>query len=199
VSILIPNEPGLRSHEPQLLDFGAVQQGALGGAAQRLNRLGTRFGMVFEVAPASSGTTGRIFFLRLIRALRQGAIMAVPQPGLVIGSPGAPVVNGAGQTGSTLALRGFSAGYQVREGQFFSLIVGGRRYLHTFGADGAASGSGTLSIAIEPMLRVIPPDGATAEVAQPYIEGLISGEAVRATMGLAPMSEFPPFTISEQQ
>lgn len=36
--ILLPSAPGLRFHEPQLLDFGAIQQGAQGGAAQRLIR-----------------------------------------------------------------------------------------------------------------------------------------------------------------
>jgi hypothetical protein len=198
MSILLPTTPGITASAPQLLDFGTVQQGALGGAAQRLNRLGNRFALTVECAPAP-GDAGRIFFARLAKAVTAGAIMAFRQPWLTIGAPGAPVVNGSGQSGSVLNLRGFTAGYQAREGQFFSLIHGGRRYLHQWAADATANGAGVLSAAITPMLRVSPADGAVVEVAQPYIEGLISAEAARARISVELLFEPFSFTISEAQ
>jgi hypothetical protein len=196
MSVLLPSLPGIRTAEPQLLDFGAVQQGALGGAAQRLNRLGNRFALAVELPPALSATHGRVYVARLLKALTDGAIYPFPQPGLAIGAPGTPLVNGAGQSGSALVLDGFTAGYAVREGQFFSIIHGGRRYLHQASADTTANGSGQLTLAITPMLRISPADNAVCEFAVPYIEGFVSGDSAKWHLKLTPYHEIA-FSITE--
>lgn len=198
MSVLLPSLPGIRTAEPQLLDFGAVQQGAQGGAAQRLNRLGNRFALSVELPPAVSATHGRVYVARLLRALTQGAIFPFPQPGLAIGNPGAPVVNGAGQSGSTLIFRGFTPGYNYREGQFFSIIHNGRRYLHQLATEGVVNEAGTANLSITPMLRISPADGAVCEFALPYIEGFVSGDSAKWRLMLEPYHAIS-FSISEAQ
>ncbi|MDF1506504.1 hypothetical protein PYV61_26350, partial [Roseisolibacter sp. H3M3-2] len=106
MAILLPHLPGIRSAEPELMDFGNVLQGPQGGAAQRLNRIGDRFAISVELPPALSATHGRIYVARLLKARREGALYPFPQPGLEIGAPGLPVVDGNDQAGSVLKVRG---------------------------------------------------------------------------------------------
>ena len=107
------------------------------------------------------------------------------------------MVNGAGQAGSTLLIRGFSANYAYKEGQFFSVIHGGRRYLYQVAADGAANGSGIAYVPIAPMIRVPPADGSACEFAQPYIEGYITAGAAEIEQTIA-KSMIPQITITER-
>lgn len=159
---------------PQFLDWGVNQKAPFGGAFQRINRLGSRYGLEITYPRLRPEPDGRILISRVRRALTQGAGFAFPQPGLVIGNPGTPTANGA-QSGSVFNFTGLTPGYVLREGQFFSVIVNGRRHLHEASADGVANGSGNLTIAIQPMLRVPVPHGAVCEIAQPIIEGVLAG------------------------
>src|SRR3546814_15342846 len=85
---------------------------------------------------------GRIYASKLRRALQQGAIFSWPQDQFTVGTVGTPLVNGAGQTGSTLVLDGFAASYPVREGNFFSILHGGRYYLHRASPATTPNGAG---------------------------------------------------------
>lgn len=194
MSILLPSSPGIRAGKPRLLDFGGTLTPPLGGPAQKLNRLGNRFQLDVELATSPGDTTGRIFVNRLLRALTAGAILPFPQD-MDSGLPGTPVVDGAGQLGSSLQLRGFTPGYQVLEGQFFSIIYGGRRYLHA-AADNVATGTGQLVLPIVPMLRISPNDGATCEFGQPMIEGFLSGNSQEWALQRDPYLDIS-FTITE--
>ncbi|MEB3059408.1 hypothetical protein, partial [Parvimonas sp. D9] len=89
---------------------------------------------------------------------------------------GNAVANGAGQAGSLLSMRGLAAGYTVKEGQYFSIIHGGRRYLHQSADTIAANGAGQIRLPIAPMLRINPQDGAVVEIAKPMIEGILDGD-----------------------
>jgi hypothetical protein len=198
MSVLLPSLPGMRSAEPQLMDFGAVQQGAQGGAAQRLNRLGNRFAIAVELPPALSATAGRVYVARLLKAISAGAIYPFPQPDLVIGDVGAPLVSGAGQSGSVINLKGFTAGYLIREGQFFSIIHNGRRFLHQASSEIAADGSGNVALPITPMLRISPANNAVCEFAVPFIEGFVSGDSAKWKLMLEPYHAIS-FSISEAQ
>ncbi len=198
MSILLPSDPLPNTAVPELLSFGAVLTPPLGGAAQRLNRLGDRFRLSVTLPARLSGAVLRVFLSRLRRALTQGAIIAFPQPDLDIGTPGAPMIDGANQTGSTLKLRGFAAGYVIREGQFFSVVSNGRRYLHSAAAQVAAGGSGNVVLPIDPLLRVLFADGAACEFAEPKIEGLLDGNSVAWTFTRARTTP-PTFVITEAE
>jgi len=198
MSIMLPSTPGIRSAKPRLLDFGGVLTPPLGGASQKLNRLGDRYGLAPEMPPLRTEPDGRRWVALLSRARREGAIFAFPQPDLVIGEPGAPVVDGVGQAGMTLNLLGFAAAYIVREGQFFSIIHGGRRYLHMATADTVADGDGKMALPIEPMLRISPSNGDVCEFAAPKIEGWLEGQAVEWEHRLEPYT-MVTFTITEAE
>lgn len=196
MSILLPTAPGIRAAKPRLLDFGGWLSSPMGGAAQRLNRIGNRFALDVDVATSRSTQEGRIIVSRLMQGLTAGIIMPFPQdfdPGAV-GT--ATAVNGGGQTGSTLNIDGFPADYLVHEGQFFSVIFAGRRYLHAAAADGAASGTGTIALPIFPMLRMSPNDNAVCEFAQPMFEGFIQGNQVEYALQAAPFLDVS-FTVAE--
>ena len=74
-------------------------------------------------------------------------------------APGAPVVDGANQTGNELAVRGLTAS---QTGVFLAgdfIQIGNRLYQNTTDAD--SDGSGETTLDIWPFLRESPADGAT--------------------------------------
>lgn len=199
MSILLPYVRGMRTGAPSVMAFGGVMTPPGGGAAQMLKRVGDRYTLTVTPPLMRSEPDGRIYVARLRRALREGAIFAFPQDQLTIGTPGSPLVNGAGQTGMTLNIDGFTAGYIVREGQFFSIIIGGRRYLYAAAAQTAANGSGQIALPIEVPIRLSPTDNAVCEFATPMIEGFLSGNEVRWELLREPFIQIPDFTITEAE
>jgi hypothetical protein len=168
----IPTTVPYRAAVPEFLDNDVRLTPPAGGVTQTLQRLGSRWALSVELAPAKEGTAA---FLALQTALllgrRNGASYPWPQPGLSIGTPGSPVVNGAGQVGTTLAIRSGAASYQVRQGQFFNIISGGRRYLRQATQATTLNGSGAGTLTIWPPLPRPTVDGAAVELAAPVIEG----------------------------
>lgn len=183
-SIMLPTDPGPNGMELNYVEFGGVLTPALGGASQRINRPGDRHAVVCSMPPLILEPFGRIWINRLRLAVQMGAIAEFLQPDFHIGSPGAPVINGGGQSGKTISLRGFTDFYQVREGQAFSIIIGGRRYLHFGDETKRANSDGSMVLTISPMLRAAPADGDVCEFGQPKIEGILSDDAKRWTTDL---------------
>lgn len=175
MSILIPTVGGIVSGDPTLIDFGGVLSSQQGSDDQRLNRIGNRFMLKVEMPSLRTSTDGRQVIARLARAVTEGAIFQFPQSKLVSGQ-GAPVIDGAGQTGSTLRLRGFTPGFTAFEGCFFHILYGGRRYVHGIAADTVADAGGKMALPIWPMSRISPNDGAACEFVAPQIEGFLFGQ-----------------------
>lgn len=174
--IILPTWPGARRAVPRVLDFGGVQRPGSGAKTQRLNRLGNRYGVAFEMPPLENADQGRIWVNRLVRGQREGARMEYPLLDFDPGTPGAFVVNGAGQAGTSLSIDGGTPGYLFKEGQPFNYIVGGIHYLDFIAADATANGSGAVTIALSQMLRVEPADGDALLITQPVIEGWVVGD-----------------------
>ncbi len=182
-----------------MIDFGGAIVPPLGGAVQHLDRLGTRFALDLTFPTMRTEPDGRICATDLCRAKLEGAIAPFAQDGLDIGNPGNPVVNGGGQFGSSIALRGFTSNYTMRYGQALSLVVGGRRYIEFAAATTQASEAGFMLLPVFPMLRASPPDGALAEVAEPKIEGSLSGNEVSWTRLTSPHCQLGTITITEDE
>lgn len=199
MSILLPSSPGIRAAVPSLIDYGGLLKAGLGGPTQRLNRLGSRHALKISLPPMPSEPDGRLWASALRRAMQDGALYPFPQDRFSVGSPGAPLVNGAGQTGSTLVMDGFTPSYAARAGQFFSIIHNGRRYLHSATADTSANGSGQISLPIFPMLRISPADNAVCEFAAPMIEGWLDSGHFDWNLLLEPYVQIPDFTITEAE
>jgi hypothetical protein len=99
------------------------------------------------------------------------AALLIPQPELVIGTPGATAVNGGGQAGFALVIDGATPGYTFRKGQFFNHVTLARRYLYCLTSPAVANGAGQATVSFWPMMRVVPADNATLDFATPRIEG----------------------------
>jgi len=187
----------IRSAEPILQEFGGLLVPALGGPVQRIERPGSRWALRVETPPMPVEPDGRRWSARIARAKRAGALIEIPQPGLTIGNPGAPVVNGSFASGRLIQLGGLAPGYLLREGQWLSFIVGGRRYVDQIVSDVSASAGGIAAIAIQNLLRVPLAGGEQVEVASPKIEGWLE-DNFSFPIDVARMTSFG-FTITEAE
>lgn len=174
--ITLPSVPAPNDAQPQMIDFGANLRGALGSATVRVDRPGNRFRAAISY-PLMTPAQARVFVSRLLRA--KATFLRLPWPllGISQGAPGAPVVNGAGQAGTAIALRGLAPGYTFQEGFWISLLGGGRHHLHNVTNAVTASAGGLATVSIVPALRFPFPDGAVANVAQPMIDGFVDGHS----------------------
>lgn len=180
---------------PTLIDYGGVLRSAIGGATQKIDRLGSRFRVELTYPPLV-GADGRIFVSRLIRAKREGLRVEYPLQSVDQGTPGAPLVGGSGQAGFILAAKGFTPGYVGREGFWFSIRRAGQHYLHNVAADFTADGAGNASISIFPALRVPFLNNDTLHFSKPMLEGLVDGDEIGWQISLAHLIEFK-VTIEE--
>jgi hypothetical protein len=198
MAILLPSSPLPLSATPEPRIFGGWLTPTMGGEEQFLARIGNRFAMTVTTPRLKPEPDGRLWVAALVEAWMTGGVVAMPfpQPGLEIGDPGAPVVDGAGQSGSLLRIRGFAPGYAMRRGQFFPVRDGGRRYLHMATAATVAGADGRLTLPVAPMLRIRPGDGALCDVARPMIEGKPGGDRAAWTHVRARMQGLT-FTITE--
>lgn len=184
MAVELPDWPAPASAVPGLVDFGATLRPPTGGATQRHNRLGNRFRLSVTM-PAMKYKTGRLWVARLIRAQTEGARMEWPQQGFDPGTPGAVAVDGSGQAGALLAVRGAEPGYAFREGQFFSILTGGRPHVTMVAAEVLAGSDGKALLPVAPMLRVPHLDGDPCEFGRPIIEGAVIGEDREWQLALA--------------
>lgn len=170
---------------PIYQDFGGFLTPSLGGEVQRIDRMGNRFGIAVTFPPIVGKQRGRILVSRLIRGKTEGIRIEYPLLDFNPGAPGAVLVDGAGQAGRGLNVKGANPHYAFREGQPFSIVDGsGRHYLHFVDAEVIASATGTASLSISPMLRFEFANGATCHFGKPMIEGFIMGEEWRWAMSV---------------
>ncbi len=141
------------------------------GPVQRIERLGSRWRAVIQFE-AMTAAQARLWDGVDVEA--DTVRWAIPQQELAIGSPGSSVqVNGSGQTGNEIDLKGLPAGYVIRAGQYLSIITGGVSYLYRARAAATASGSGTVTVPIQPLIRAAHLNNDAVNLAAPIIEGFV--------------------------
>lgn len=171
-AITLPTCPVPNEAEMRVRTFGGILVPFMGGPDQTYNRPGTRVGVLF-VMPSLDNDEMRAFTARLMRAKQVGGIMNYPLFDFDPGSPPNPRISAA-STGTALSMSGLGPDYLMREGQPFSVIHGGYRYLHFATGDVTASGAGTAVISIFPPTRVTFAVNDVVEIAEPKIEGNVS-------------------------
>jgi len=194
--IVLPTSPRPNRMDVDVLDFGTIQRGA---SSLRVNRPGGRHRITFtwptEIMrpPISSG-----FVALLKRGKRQGVRIPVLLPRSQPAA-GSPVVNGAGQSGTTLSVRGFTPSYAIGQDFWFTIVdASGVGYLHTVVEAATANGSGVASLQIEPPLRAPFADGAQVNITAPFVEGDLVGESF--SYGFDSLRQVPlTITIEEQK
>lgn len=193
--ITLPSVPAPNDAQPSMIDFGANLRGALGARTVRVDRPGNRFRAAISY-PLMTPEEARVFVSRLLRAKASFVRMPWPLLGIDQGAPGSPVVNGAGQTGTAIALRGLSPGFTFQEGFWLSILGGGQHYLHNVTNAVTATAGGLATVNIVPALRFPFPDGAVVNVAQPMIDGFVDGESTDWAIRVDRMVQLA-FTLEE--
>lgn len=182
MSIILPSFPSPRQAVPRFLDFAVRQDGGLAADGSRISRLGNRWAldvsMLMPLEPRRGWPVGaRVWLARIQKARKEGAILRWYPQRLVVGAPGAPLVDGAlaANVGS-IPIKEARPGYVFREGQFFNLVdANGRHYLHATEAEVVVEADGTAVLPIDPLTRVAVLDGAPLRM-DPVIEGQIKGD-----------------------
>ncbi|MFV0922734.1 hypothetical protein ACR720_04505 [Sphingomonas parapaucimobilis] len=162
------------SAAPAFMDFGAVLRPSTGAALLRVDRLGSRYRLTLGFPPFDNPNHGRVIVSRLIRAKRMG--LRVEMPLLAPQPIEDALVDGAGQAGTTLNVRGLTARRAVREGFWLSIEkADGQHFLHNVAGEVLADASGKAAIPLSEMLRWPFVDGAKVHLVRPMIEGLVDG------------------------
>lgn len=190
---------------PSLLDFGGIIRPATGAKILRLNRGGSRYRVAMTL-PVKSGDDARRIVARLLAAKSEGLKVEYPLQGVDQGNPiradgSTFAVNGAGQSGNTILLRGGVPAYAAKEGFWLTIHNGNRNaqgYLHNVKVGGIADASGALPLAITPNLRNPFPDGAHVEFAKPTIEGLVDND-ISWQLAIGELVDSLTFTIEEAE
>lgn len=167
--LVLPTVPAPANMAIALISAKNVLAPAFGDGEQELLRKGSRYALTFQMPPMRYVTS-----MEWDDLMAEGdtVVMKVHQPGFDTGAPGAPRVNGAGQSGSALVIDGLTNGYVIRKGQFLSVITLGRRFLYRAKANVTVAG-GTATVSLRTMLRFPPGDNDVVEIAQPMIEGFV--------------------------
>ena len=194
--LILPTWPGPSSMTPRPIFTRNETRPASGaGPVGRNLRPGTRWAWDIEL-PAMSYVESLAWDDLLSED--DTVVMEILQPGLVIGAPGAPPINGANQSGRTLNLKGLTPGYVFRKGQWLSLIQNGQRFAYKSSAAATADGSGNMALPLRTMLRVPTLNNAVVEIAQPMVEGWPTIDTDSLTVGVDGLVT-PRFTVEERE
>ncbi len=168
-TITMPASPGFRASRFGLIANTQTFRSPLDGTVQTLELTGARWQVNYELPPMNRaqaaawtafltgllGSSGRFFGFDPDARTPRGSAL------------GTPLVNGAGQTGKSLIVDGWSAVETglLLPGDYFE--VNGELKMVTAQADSDSSGEATL--AFTPPLRASPPDGAVLTLTNPTI------------------------------
>lgn len=179
-----------------LVDAGGVMRSPLNTRALRVDRPGSHYMAQLDFPPVTDPATARVVVSRLIRAQRLGLRTWWPTPDAQIVA-GAPVVDGDGQAGTSLAVRGIQPGTAVREGWWLSVMdAGGQSYLHNISTGAVAGADGSVTLPLSEALRAPLVDGTTVRLVSPQIEGIVVGDAREWSLSV---ERFVGFTVTVEE
>lgn len=156
-SIRLPAQATLRSSQPTRVSVGHSLK------RQARTRGAQRWGIRFTYAPLKRAEFAVFYaFLLALRGQADTFTTTVPGHTTPLGTwLGLPVVNGAGQTSYTVALRGLTASQAAaaRAGDLLKFAGHSKVYMVT--ADAASDGTGLATVTIQPPLIAAISDGET--------------------------------------
>lgn len=156
------------------VNFSGTQEGTLGGPSLPIPRVGDRFAVDVTTTQLRQDAESRQLIAALFQATTDDARIRIIQPNRRPGGFGA-IVNGSGQSGRALSVRGLPANAAFETGEFFSIIHNLQRYVYMTAGRAIAGGDGRATVPIWPMLRALTIDTSTCEFVAPYIEGQLVG------------------------
>lgn len=175
-----------------------TQEGVLGGADLDTPRMGDRFAADITTAQLRQDAQSRLLIADLMEGLTADVRIPLRMPNRSR-ALGAGVVDGAGQTGSALKVRGLYRGSGPARGDFFSIVHGDRHHVFMATAQVIADAAGAATIPIWPMLRFITVDGSRVALDAPMIEGRLVGFDGKGVQFARNRAEPLQFSIAERR
>lgn len=196
MSTNLPTSPRPREITPYWVHTRADMVSIINAATQRRERTGQRYGITVVLPPMTAAEALQ-WQARLLKAA-DTMVLELPEPGITMGSPGSPLVNGGSQTGSTLVTDTWTSGYVIKEGKWIAFSASSVIYLHMCTADTTATG-GAASIPIQPPLRVSPADNAALIINPAKIEGYVTFDDGALTISVERLMAGCTFRIEERK
>lgn len=195
MSVTLPTSPSPSSITPRLITTRGELRSAFGGSMQRISRTGSRWAFDVVMPPMTAASA-----LEWVNILEEAdtCILRLPEPGITIGSPGTPLVNGATQTGTSLITDAWTASYAIPKGKFVGVSVSGLQYLYQTTTAVTASGAGAATLVLRPMLRASPADDAALIVNPATVEGFVTVADGALGISVNRLVEGFSFTIEER-
>jgi hypothetical protein len=172
VSAIDFTELRFSSQVPFSVTNGFVQNAP--GGFYRIDTLGDRWGFRFITPPVAMEPEGRRLQAMFDDAERVGGLFAIRQPGFDVRAPGDPVVSADTLAGKIIPIEGGKPNYEVRIGQWVSVVVGGQRYLDRVMERVVLDGSGAGNLRIKNLIRKPLSEGDAVELGVPKIEGSVT-------------------------
>jgi hypothetical protein len=155
--------------------FSGNQEGVLGGEDLPVPRLGDRFAVDVATSQLRQDAQSRQLIAALMEATTADARIRLRMPNAPTVVVGNGMIDGSGQTGSALAVRGMIPNGALSWGMFFSIVHAGVHRVHMVRSQVIADGAGRALVPIWPMLRFISSDGDVCHFVDPQIEGQLIG------------------------
>lgn len=193
-ALILPTDPPPASMTVTLISAKNDLTPAFGGDEQQLARKGSRYVLTYQL-PLMTYTQSMDW--DDLMAEGETVLMRVFQPGFEVGAPGIALVDGAGQSGTTLLLKGLTPHYPLSKGQFLSIVTGGQRFLYRTAAASIANSSGQMIVRLRTMLRRPHSNNDVVEIAEPMIEGFLR-DVSELSVGVDHMVGLQ-FTIRERE
>lgn len=172
MTITLQRLPRSAAYEIRPVEISDVQR-STNGVSLPISRAGDHFEIEIDVR--SLGTAcARELTVDLLRGRGQRLRVPLPLQNINIGPIGTVVADGAGQSGSSLNVRGGTPYAVVRKGWHMTIVTDGEGRLHQASEEVVFDGDGQGVIPFWPMMRVPPEDGDAVEIAEPFIEGFRS-------------------------
>lgn len=193
--LTLPARPAPRLMTPRLVSSRNELVPAFGGPTMRNPRMGSRYALDYELPPQTALSAQD---WADIDDETDTCVIAIYQPGLDTGAPGAPLVDGASQTGSVLALKGLTPNYIIQKNQWLSVITGGQRFAYRAKDYVVVANDGTVDVPLRTMLRKAHANNDMVEIARPMIEGYVSVPVDAWTVEVDRLVRLS-FTITERE
>lgn len=196
MTITLPRLPRASDYDLRPVEGTSVQRSA-NGVALPLSRAWDHFEVEIDVGALSPECAGELT-VDLLAGVGQRIRVPLPMQGVDVGAPGvAVVVDGADQSGSSLAVRGGTPHAVIRKGWKVTVITDGVGRLHMVRAETVFGADSKATLPLWPMMRVPPSDGDPVEVAEPFLEGF-RAEGGNVEIGLVNAARPGAFVIEEQ-
>lgn len=182
MAFILPTLPKSAELTPRVIDNSGNLTPITGaGSAQRILRPG-RLGVTVQI-PALGEACANVWLAVGLRHLTEGGPVRLAWPVRNAASmPAGASVDGAGQAGALLAIKGLAPGQMLPPFTPFSFIAGGVSYMHRVSAQVTADGAGKAVASIGPFLRVSPADGLALNFTAPNIEGDLDAGGLEWTL-----------------